>query len=77
MKKALGGGSGEIGGRTIFFMYEPNMYATKDELYAFAKEIAKYDGILTVHARACSAVSADYPLPSGAFGSRRTSFFLP
>ena len=52
---------GAFGG-SMGFMYEPNMYATKEELYAFAKEIAKYDGILTVHARACSAVSADYPL---------------
>lgn len=52
---------GAFGG-SMGFMYEPNMYATKDELYAFAREIAKYDGILTVHARACSAVSADYPL---------------
>lgn len=52
---------GAFGG-SMGFMYEPNMYATKDELYAFANEIAKYDGILTVHARACSAVSADYPL---------------
>ena len=52
---------GAFGG-SMGFMYEPNMYAKKDELYAFAREIAKYDGILTVHARACSAVSADYPL---------------
>lgn len=52
---------GAFGG-SMGFMYEPNMYATKEEVYAFAKEIAKYDGILTVHARACSAVSAEYPL---------------
>ena len=29
---------------------------------AFAKEIARYDGIITIHPRACSIVSADYPL---------------
>lgn len=52
---------GAFGG-SMGFMYEPNRYAAKEELYAFAKEIAKYDGILTVHARACSAVSAEYPL---------------
>lgn len=52
---------GAFGG-SMGFMYEPSRYATKEELYAFAKEIAKYDGILTVHARACSAVSAEYPL---------------
>ena len=52
---------GAFGG-SMGFMYEPNRYASKDEIYAFAREIAKYGGILTVHARACSAVSADYPL---------------
>lgn len=52
---------GAFGG-SMGFMYEPNRYADKKELYAFAREIAKYDGILTVHARACSAVSAEYPL---------------
>jgi N-acyl-D-amino-acid deacylase len=43
-------------------MYEPDRYAQHDEIVAFAKEIAKYDGIVTVHPRADSIVSADYPL---------------
>ena len=43
-------------------MYEPDRYAKSDEILAFAKEIARYDGIITIHPRACSIVSADYPL---------------
>jgi len=53
--------NGAFGG-SFGFMYEPGMYAKPDELYAFASEIAKYDGIVTVHARALSKVSMDYPL---------------
>lgn len=53
--------NGAFGG-SLGFMYEPDRYAKRDEILAFAKEIAKYDGILTIHPRACSAVSADYPL---------------
>jgi N-acyl-D-amino-acid deacylase len=52
---------GAFGG-SLGFMYEPDRYAQKDEIYAFAREIAKYDGIVTIHPRACSIVSADYPL---------------
>ena len=52
---------GALGG-SFGFMYEPNRYSKRDELVAFAKEIAKYGGIVTVHPRACSIVSADYPL---------------
>ncbi len=52
---------GAFGG-SFGFMYEPGMYAEKEELYAFAKEIAKYDGIVTVHPRACSKVALGYPL---------------
>ena len=33
-----------------------------EKVIAFAKEIAKYNGIVTIHPRACSIVSADYPL---------------
>ena len=40
----------------------PDRYAKEDEIIAFAKEVAKYGGILTIHPRACSIVSADYPL---------------
>ncbi|MBQ5951566.1 MAG: amidohydrolase family protein [Lachnospiraceae bacterium] len=59
VREAMEGGA--FGG-SFGFMYEPDRYAAKDEILAFAKEIAKYDGIVTVHPRACSIVSADYPL---------------
>lgn len=55
--------NGAFGG-SFGFMYEPGMYAKKDELYAFAKVIAKHDGIVTVHPRACSKVALGYPLIS-------------
>ena len=53
--------NGAFGG-SFGFMYEPGMYSKPEELYAFAGEIAKYDGIVTVHARALSKISMDYPL---------------
>ena len=59
VREAMEGGA--FGG-SFGFMYEPDRYAQKDEIIAFAKEIAKYDGIITIHPRACSIVSADYPL---------------
>ena len=59
VREAMEGGA--FGG-SLGFMYEPDRYAREDEIIAFAKEIAKYDGIVTVHPRACSVVSADYPL---------------
>ena len=59
VREAMEGGA--FGG-SFGFMYEPDRYATKDEILAFAREIAKYDGIVTIHPRACSIVSADYPL---------------
>ncbi len=52
---------GALGG-SFGFMYEPNRYSKDDELIAFARKIAEYDGIVTIHPRACSIVSADYPL---------------
>lgn len=55
--------NGALGG-SFGFMYEPGMYSKKDEIYAFAKELAKYDGVLTVHPRACSKVAMGYPLIS-------------
>ncbi|MCQ2408945.1 MAG: amidohydrolase family protein [Clostridia bacterium] len=55
--------NGAFGG-SFGFMYEPGMYSKKEELYAFASEIAKYDGIVTVHPRACSKVALGYPLIS-------------
>lgn len=54
---------GAFGG-SFGFMYEPGIYARRDELVAFAKRIAAYDGILTVHPRACSKVALGYPLLS-------------
>ncbi len=51
-------------GGSYGFMYEPNRYAQPDELLAFAETIAKYDGIVTVHPRACAIISADFPLTS-------------
>ena len=59
VREAMEGGA--FGG-SFGFMYEPDRYAKEDEIIAFAREIAKYDGIVTVHPRACSIVSADYPL---------------
>ena len=59
VREAMEGGA--FGG-SLGFMYEPDRYAKEDEITAFAKEIAKYDGIVTIHPRACSIVSADYPL---------------
>ncbi|MDO4621714.1 MAG: amidohydrolase family protein [Eubacteriales bacterium] len=59
VREAMEGGA--FGG-SLGFMYEPDRYAKEDEILAFASEIARYDGILTIHPRACSAVSADYPL---------------
>ena len=59
VREAMEGGA--FGG-SLGFMYEPDRYAQEDEIIAFAREIAKYDGIVTIHPRACSIVSADYPL---------------
>jgi N-acyl-D-amino-acid deacylase len=54
---------GAFGG-SLGLMYVPSMYAPNDELIKFAEMIKKYDGILTVHPRACSKVSMGYPLLS-------------
>lgn len=51
-------------GGSFGFMYEPGIYSKRDELIAFARKIAEYDGILTVHPRACSKVALGYPLLS-------------
>ena len=59
VREAMEGGA--FGG-SFGFMYEPSRYAREDEITAFAGEIAKYNGIITIHPRACSIVSADYPL---------------
>ncbi len=53
--------SGAFGG-SLGLMYEPGTYSKTEELVKFAEMIKRYDGILTVHARACSSVSMAYPL---------------
>ncbi len=53
--------AGAFGG-SFGLMYVPSMFAPKEELKAFAEVIKKYDGILTVHPRACSKVAMGYPL---------------
>lgn len=52
-------------GASFGLMYEPERYATAEELEGAARIVAKYDGILTVHPRACSAASTSYNPPFG------------
>lgn len=59
--EAMAGGA--FGG-SLGLMYEPGMYAPREELVAFAKRIAAHGGILTVHPRANSSVALGYPLLS-------------
>lgn len=54
---------GAFGG-SFGLMYVPSMYAPKEELISYAEMIKKYDGILTIHPRACSKVALGYPLLS-------------
>ena len=53
--------NGAFGG-SLGLMYEPGIHAPFDELVKFAEVIRKYDGILTVHPRACSKVALGYSL---------------
>ena len=53
--------AGAFGG-SLGLMYEPGMFADTAELTEFAKIIKKYNGILTIHPRACSDVSQGFPL---------------
>ncbi len=55
--------NGAFGG-SIGLMFEPGIFAQKDELYAYAREIARHNGILSIHARACSRFAMGYPLLS-------------
>ena len=48
-------------GASLGLMYEPGLYAPKEELREVAKLCAKYGRPLTVHPRANSAVSMAYP----------------
>lgn len=49
-------------GLSLGLMYNPGIYATVDELREVAKLCEKYDRPMTVHPRAESKVSMDYPL---------------
>lgn len=49
-------------GLSLGLMYEPGIYAGIDELKKVAQLCEKYDRPMTVHPRACSAVSMTYPL---------------
>ena len=49
-------------GLSLGLMYEPGIYACIDELKEVARLCEKYDRPMTVHPRACSAVSMTYPL---------------
>ena len=48
-------------GLSLGLMYEPGLYAQMDELKDVAKLCEKYNLPLTVHPRACSAISMAYP----------------
>jgi N-acyl-D-amino-acid deacylase len=48
-------------GVSLGLMYEPGLYATKEELRKVAELCARYDRPLAVHPRANSAVSMAYP----------------
>ncbi|MEG2450602.1 MAG: hypothetical protein RSB09_02595, partial [Clostridia bacterium] len=52
-------------GLSLGLMYEPGIYSSTEELKAVAKLASKYDKPLTVHPRACSAVSMAYANPFG------------
>ena len=59
MEKALQEGAC---GLSLGLMYEPGIYADIEELKDVARLCEKYDRPMTVHPRACSAVSMTYPL---------------
>lgn len=48
-------------GVSLGLMYEPGIFAPKEELLAVAKLVKKYDRLLTVHAKALSNISLSYP----------------
>ncbi len=49
-------------GLSLGLMYEPGIYAGVEELKEVARLCEKYNRPMTVHPRACSAVSMTYPL---------------
>lgn len=52
-------------GLSYGLMYEPDRYATQQELYAAARQVKQHGKTLSVHARACSAASTSYSPPFG------------
>lgn len=52
-------------GASFGLMYEPDRYATADELEGAARIVSQHGGVLTVHERACSAASTSYNPPFG------------
>jgi len=57
-------GEGALGA-SLGLMYKPGRYAPFEELKAVAQVVKEHGKVLTVHARACSAVSTSYGLPFG------------
>ncbi len=62
IEKALTDGAAGI---SFGLMYEPDRYAPYEELKRAAAICAKHGKILTIHGRACSAVSTSYAPPVG------------
>lgn len=58
IEKALENGAAGV---SLGLMYEPGLYADTEELRKIVGLCVKYNKPLTVHARACSAVSMAYP----------------
>lgn len=56
---------GGVFGLSFGLMYEPERYSSAEELESAARLVARRGGILTVHARACSAASTSYSPPFG------------
>lgn len=50
------------GGVSLGLQYEPGIFSSMDEIREVARLVKKKDKLLTVHARASSAVSGTYPL---------------
>lgn len=56
---------GGVFGLSFGLMYEPERYSPPEELESAARLVARRGGVLTVHARACSAASTSYSPPFG------------
>jgi len=62
LEDALQGGALGV---SLGLMYEPGIFAPKEELLEVAKLVKKYDRVLTVHPKAESSISLSYPLLAG------------